>query len=143
MLVDSWGTPWATVVAGQLSEATCLWQDLDGLHVEAAPSLVPATSILWGWRTDGSLLRVRLDGDRAFVFELSAAAVEAAGGAVPTVPWDVRPGGRGDARVAGVRGPGLESGGAGAVYEQVTIDGISEGTGPVTFLRPAVRSARG
>jgi hypothetical protein len=141
--VGSWGTPWATVVAGQLAGATCLWQDLDGLHVDAAPSDVPATSILWGWRPDGSLLRVRLDGDRAFVFELSAAAVEAAGGAVQTVPWDVRPDGRGDARVAGVRGPGPESGGAGAAYEQVIVDGIGDGVRPVTFLRPAARSARG
>jgi hypothetical protein len=141
--VDSWGTPWSTVTAGHLADATCLWQDLDGLHVEAAPSLAPPTSILWGWRPDGSLLRVRLDGDRAFVFDLPAAAVEVAGGGVRTVPWDVRPDGRGDARVAGARGPGPDSGGAGAVYEQVIVDGIGDGVGPVTFLRPAARSARG
>jgi hypothetical protein len=141
--VDSWGTPWATVISRELAGATCLWQDLDGLHVDAVPSNAPSTSILWGWRPDGSLLRVRLDADRAFVFELSPAAVEAAGGAVETVPWDVRPNGRGDARVAGVRGPGPDSGGAGAVYEQVVVNGIGDGVGPVAFLRPVAPSARG
>jgi hypothetical protein len=137
MSADSWGTPWASVVAEQLAEATCLWQDLDGLHVAAAPAAVPPTSILWGWRDDGGLLRVRIDGDMAFVAELDAASVSEVGGAARTVPWDVRTGGRGDARVAGVRGPRPEDGGAGAVYEQVVVDGIGDDVGPVTFIRPA------
>lgn len=129
MSVDSWGTPWATVVAGQLAGATCLWQDLDGLHASAAPAAPPPTSIVWGWRPDGTLLRVRLDGDMAFVAELDAVA--AAERAVRTVPWDVRK----DGRVAGLRGPGSDY--AGTAYEQVVVDGIGDDVGPVTFLRPA------
>lgn len=129
MPVDSWGTPWASVVAGPLAGATCLWQDLDGLHVSAAPAAAPPAPIVWGWRPDGTLLRVRLDGDVAFVAELDA--VSAAGEAVRTVPWDVRE----DGRVAGLRGPGAAEAGAG--YEQVVLDGIGADVGPVTFLRPA------
>ncbi len=137
MPADSWGTPWTVVVAGELAGATCLWQDLDGLHVSAAPAKAPPASFLWGWRDDGWLLRVRIDGDLAFVAELDPAAASQAGGAVRTVPWDVRSDGRGDARVAGARGPKPRDGGAGAVYEQVVVDGIGDGVGPVTFLRPA------
>src|SRR5206468_2559104 len=50
-------TTWAQAVAGPLAEATCLWQDLDGLHVAPAPADPPPTSILWGWTDDGILLR--------------------------------------------------------------------------------------
>jgi hypothetical protein len=135
---DNWGKPWAEVVAGSLAGATCLWQDLDGLHVSAAPADVPPTSIVWGWRTDGCLVRVRLDGDTAFVAELGPAEISEAGGAVRTVSWDVRPDGRGDARVAGVRAPGVPPElGPGAQYEQIVVNGIGDGAGPVTFVRPA------
>jgi hypothetical protein len=135
---DSWGRAWAEVVAGPLAGATCLWQDLDGLHVSAAPADAPPTSILWGWRADGGLIRVRLDGDAAFVAELSPAEIAEAGGAVRTVEWDIRGDGHGDARVAGVRAPGVRPEvGPGAGYEQVVVDGIEGGVGPVTFIRPA------
>jgi hypothetical protein len=135
---DSWGRPWAQVVAGPLAEATCLWQDLDGLHVAAAPADAPPTSIVWGWRADGSMVRVRLDGDAAFVAELGSSEISGAGRAVRTVNWDVRADGRGDARVAGVRAPGVAPEvGPGAEYEQVVVTGIGDGVGPVTFVRPA------
>lgn len=134
---DSWGTPWAEAVRGPLAGTTCLWQDLDGLHVAPAPAEAPPTSILWGWRADGGLVRVRLDGDAAFVSDLNPAAIAEAGGAVRTVEWDVRPGGRGDARVAGIRAAGVAPGaGPGAAYEQVVVDGIGDDAGPVTFVRP-------
>ena len=56
---------WAQAVAGPLAGATCLWQDLDGLHVETAPPSPPPTSILWGWLARTRLVRARLDGGTA------------------------------------------------------------------------------
>jgi hypothetical protein len=124
---------WAQAVAGPLAGATCLWQDLDGLHVSPAPDVPPPTSILWGWRPDSWLVRARLDGDIAFV------AVHNGTGLNRTVPWTVADAhSAGDLRVAASRdrGPAPELGGAGATYEQVVVDGINDGAGPVTFLRP-------
>lgn len=127
--------PWAEAVAGPLAGATCLWQDLDGLHVSAAPTSSPATSILWGWRPDSWLVRARLDGDVAYV-----AVHDGGSGLVRTVPWNTGDEqSDGDLRVAASRGHrhSLGSGGAGAVYEQVVVDGIGDGVGPITFIRPA------
>ncbi len=53
----------------------CLWQDLDGVHIAPPPEHAPFTSILWAWpqteaghEVDHSkLMRVRLDGDTAYV----------------------------------------------------------------------------
>ncbi len=125
---------WTEAVAGPLAGATCLWQDLDGMHVGAAPETAPPTSILWAWRPDSWLVRARLDSDVAFV------AVHDGAGLAATVPWDAGHGSSaGDLRVAASRdrGPSADRGGAGATYEQVVVDGISDGAGPVTFLRPA------
>jgi hypothetical protein len=137
---ERWGKPWPKAVREELAGATCLWQDLDGLHVSSAPDEPPPTSIMWGWRQDGTLLRVRLDSDAAGVVAFVARHDPAASGApvTPAVPWDIR----GDRRVFSYRGPGPgpQDGGAGAEYEQVVVDGIEEGAGPVTFLRPAVKS---
>jgi hypothetical protein len=118
---------WAQAVAGPLGGATCLWQDLDGLHVEAAPASAPPTSILWAWRGDSLLVRLRLDGQTAYV----AVHDPSAQAPVKTVPWAVH-----DGRVAGsVRfGLGAADGGTGARYEQVVVD--ADGYGPVTFVRP-------
>ena len=91
---------WTEAVAGPLAGATCLWQDLDGLHVGAAPETAPPTSILWAWRPDSWLVRARLDSDVAFV------AVHDGAGLAATVPWDVGHGSSaGDLRVAASRGP--------------------------------------
>jgi hypothetical protein len=119
---------WAEAVAGPLAGATCLWQDLDGLHVSPAPETLPPTSILWAWRPNSWLVRARLDGDVAFV------AVHQGSGLASTVPWNAD-----DGRVAASRGrgPSPDLGGVGARYEQVVVDGIGDGAGPVTFLRPA------
>jgi hypothetical protein len=134
---ERWGLPWADAVRGQLAGATCLWQDLDGLHVSGVPEEPPPTSILWGWRADGTLLRARLDSDAsgvvAFIAELGAAEAGSRAGAV--VPWDVAK----DGRVAGLRRSGPPGAGTGGPYEQVVVDGIENGVGPVTFLRPAVK----
>jgi hypothetical protein len=122
---------WAAAVSGPLAGCTCLWQDLDGLHVEPPPAEVPPTSILWGWRGGSYLVRARLDGDDAYVavHQAPEAALERA------VPWALD-----DGRVAASagRGPGPAASGVGARYEQVIVGGID--TGPVTFLRP-VRGA--
>lgn len=134
MLPGSGRMTWQAATVGPLAGATCLWQDLDGLHVGPAPGVAPPTSILWGWRDDGVLVRMRLDGDVAFVLVQSAPVDSASGGAgtaARTVPWDVRK----DGRVAAVRGPAAEQ--AGVAYEQVVADGIGQDVGPVTFIRPA------
>jgi hypothetical protein len=125
---------WTEAVAGPLDGATCLWQDLDGLHVGTAPETAPPTSILWAWRPDSWLVRVRLDGDVALV------AVHEDAGLAVTVPWDAGHGSSpGDRRVLASRdrGPSAADGGTGARYEQVVVNGISNGAGPITFLRPA------
>jgi hypothetical protein len=124
---------WTEAAAGPLADATCLWQDLDGLHVEAAPSAAPPTSILWAWRGDPLLVRVRLDGQTAYVAVHNPAVQHP----VRTVPWSPQ-----DGRVAASagRGPDPADGGTGATYEQVVID--ADGRGPVTFVRPAVDGAR-
>jgi hypothetical protein len=125
---------WTEAVVGPLASATCLWQDLDGLHVSPPPEAPPPTSILWGWRPDSWLVRARLDGDTAFV------AVHDGAGLIRTVPWDAGDGhSAGDLRVAAGRGrgPAPDLGGTGAAYEQVVIDGTGDGVGPITFLRPA------
>lgn len=120
--------PWTDAAAGPLAGATCLWQDLDGVHVETAPAAPPPTSVLWAWRDDDYLIRARLDDGYAFV------AVHRAGGdAVRLLGWEPD-----DHRVDARRGhgPGAEDGGLGAGYEQIVVDGTGDAVGPVTFLRP-------
>jgi hypothetical protein len=131
--------PWTQALAGPLADVTCLWQDLDGLHVEPAPISPPPTSLLWGWRGSAYLVRVRLDGGTAFVAVHEEAAAPAGPGGLGsdnarTLPWSPV-----DGRVTGSRGrgPSAEGGGVGAAYDQIVIDGIGDGAGPVTFLRPA------
>lgn len=124
---------WAEAATGPLANAMCLWQDLDGLHVEAAPSAAPPTSILWGWRSDSLLVRLRLDGQTAYV-AVHDPAVRAP---VKTLPWSPQ-----DGRVAASvgRGPDRTADGTGASYEQVVLDaGVG---GPVTFVRPAGAGVR-
>jgi hypothetical protein len=78
---------------------------------------------------------VRLDGNVVFV----AVHDGSGAGGLPATPWNAGDGGSaGDLRVAASRGrgPSVDLGGAGAAYEQVIVDGIADGTGPITFLRP-------
>src|SRR5579875_1003449 len=108
---------WTQAAGGPLVGATCLWQDLDGLHVAPPPVDPPPTSILWAWRNDGVLIRLRLDGDATFV----AVHDSSTSSPIRTVPWN--PGSdnsEGDLRVAASRGrgPRWEDGGVGAIYEQ-------------------------
>jgi hypothetical protein len=141
---------WAQAVTGPLAGATCLWQDLDGLHVEPAPAEPPPASLVWGWHGPGLLVRLRLDGDTAYVAVHDPSARPAGPGVAegngpsrksreepgssrPTLPWSA-----GDHRIAASRGrgPSAEAGGPGAAYEQIVVDGIAEGVGPITFVRP-------
>jgi hypothetical protein len=127
---------WAEAAFGPLAGCACLWQDLDGLHVEPPPADAPPTSILWGWRGDSVLVRARLDGDVAYIAMLDETAVGTDTVRVTTIPWAPNDG-RVAAAVAVVdagRGPGPGRGGVGTRYEQVVVGGI--GTGPVTFVRP-------
>lgn len=124
---------WAEAVAGPLAGATCLWQDLDGLHVSAAPAEPPPTSILYGWREDSLLVRLRLDGSTALVAVHDLAEQRPVG----TVAWNLHR----DGQVAGSagRGPDAVGGGTGARYEQVVVD--ADGCGPVMFIRLAAGAA--
>lgn len=119
---------WADAFSGPLDGCMCLWQDLDGLHVEPAPADPPPTTILWGWRGESALVRVRLDGDTAYVGVHDPATSPLTG----VVPWSPS-----DGRVAASagRGPSMEDGGVGARYEQAIVGGLD--SGPVTFIRPA------
>jgi hypothetical protein len=131
---------WAAARSGPLAGCTCLWQDLDGLHVAPPPGQPPSTSILWAWRGDSHLVRVRLDSTDAHVavYDPTAATSQAHPGPAPehTVPWALD-----DGRVAASagRGPSADKGGVGATYEQLTVGGIE--TPPITFIRPAQATA--
>jgi hypothetical protein len=116
---------WSQAVAGPLAGATCLWQDLDGLHRDVAPVEAPPTSTVWGWIGSGRMVRLRLDGDTAYV-----ATCEAAASGQTAKPWSSN-----DHRVEAIRPEE-----AVAYLEpmlQVVVDDVGEGAGPITFIRPA------
>ncbi|HSV64351.1 MAG TPA: hypothetical protein VLJ59_00395 [Mycobacteriales bacterium] len=117
---------WSDAVAGPFAATTCLWQDLDGLHVEAAPELPPRTSHLWGWTATGRMVRVRLDGDTAYVATCEPTAGQR------TEPWNPEYG-----RVLGAARQPTVRPHLGKRYVQVIVDGIADGAGPITFIRPA------
>jgi len=132
---ESGKMPWAQALTGPLAEVTCLWQDLDGLHVEPAPAAPPPASMMWGWRDRDYLVRLRLDGDTAFIAVCDMADADGQGhSSSRTLPWSLD-----DHRIAASRGrgPSADDGGVGAVYEQIVVDGIGDQAGPITFLRPA------
>ena len=118
--------PWSATLAGPLAGATCLWQDLDGLHVTAPPEQPPPTSHLWGWTATGRMVRLRLDGDTAYVATCEPTAGER------TEPWDANYG-----RVSAAAQHPTGGTHVGTRYVQVIVDGIADGAGPITFIRPA------
>lgn len=61
--------PWSEV-RSYLGEATCTWQDLDGLHLAAAPDAAPIATHLWGWSPD-RYFRARIDGEHAYLAALT------------------------------------------------------------------------
>jgi hypothetical protein len=116
---------WRATVEQVLVGHTCLWQDLDGLHVEPAPLEPPPTSILWAWSPAGQMVRVRLDDELAYVAVCPAN--------VPTTA--VETWARNDGRVRAFRAAANSTSGLELTLEQYVDDGIDSGTGPITFLR--------
>jgi hypothetical protein len=127
--LDGGLTTWEQAVAGPLAAATCLWQDLDGLHVQAPPATPPPTSILWAWTSDATLLRARLDGDTVYLARWRG---EPAGAVVQPWPSD-------DARVGAYRPADATAATALAErYVQVIVYPDTDDTaGPLAFIRPA------
>lgn len=79
---------WSQVLA-KLDSATCMWQDLDGFHLDQAPDRPPLTSIMWAWchaNSPPTAFRLRLDGD---VFYLASIPIPAEGWREFT-PWGDR-----------------------------------------------------
>lgn len=115
---------WRDAVAGPLSGATCLWQDLDGVHRAAAPANAPHTSIVWAWTGSGRMIRLRLDGQTAYVASCDAAAT-----GHPIIPWSPQ-----DGRVHAIRPP--EAVAYLEPMRAIVVDDVGEGAGPITFLHP-------
>lgn len=61
--------PWSEV-RSHLGEATCTWQDLEGLHLAAAPDAAPISTHLWGWSSN-RCFRARIDGEHAYLAALT------------------------------------------------------------------------
>ena len=67
-----------------LEGATCMWQDLDGLHCATAPATAPPTSIVWAWwpYPSDKVARLRIDEDIVYLAEAAWPS-----GSTPTIPW--------------------------------------------------------
>ena len=114
---------WAEARAEHLVDATCLWQDLDGLHIGPAPYAPPPTSIIWGWTKAGAMLRLRLDGETVYLARCEDGTAHAV---LPWAPDD----GRIQARRTEPRELEMF-----LELEQVVVDGIATGVGPITLIR--------
>lgn len=123
---------WSTAFDDADGDVTCLWQDLDGLHIEVPPDSPPCTSILWAW-TKSTMLRVRLDGDRAYVARCPSATT-----GTEICPWTDKL----DGRVSAHRQLFGEDA-LGVRLVAVVVDGIDDQVGPITFLRPQDASTTG
>lgn len=127
---------WSEVVASFV-DATgapleCLWQDLDGVHIEPVPDHAPPTSIMWAWPAPGSsselqpeaLRRVRIDGQIAYV------ATPRSGGQRVTLPWG------GLDQIAQLRVASAQTADQvrAQVFAEYVEDGTTGGESPVTFF---------
>ncbi|WP_066913591.1 hypothetical protein [Millisia brevis] len=121
-------TTWADART-QLSGATCLWQDLDGLHRADPPADAPATSILWAWWPDGRVARLRIDGDDVWY----AQDRWDKGRRDTTIAWAAD-----DGRIAGVRVADPATEPAAVVDEQ--FDVLTRGR--LTYIVPTAVAAR-
>lgn len=61
--------PWSEI-RSYLCASTCTWQDLDGLHLVAAPDAAPIATHLWGWSSN-RCFRARIDGEYAYLAALT------------------------------------------------------------------------
>jgi hypothetical protein len=126
-------TTWSDARTTELTEATCLWQDLDGLHLAPPPATPPHTSILWAWTPTGTLLRLRIDDNTVHLAQWEGA------GDVETVPWSAdQTVDEQDRRVASYRGSNTSDGGLGSTYTEITVhpNDPADNHGPITFIRP-------
>ncbi|AXH95960.1 hypothetical protein [Ornithinimicrobium avium] len=129
-VLDSWER-----VRDLFPDHTCQWQDLDGFHHAPMPPTPPSTSLLHGWDSEGTtLIRVRWDGDRAFVARLSQDP-EPLGKRKPeevqvrtgtTVAWGAL------GQVAQARGPAAQV--RHQVFEHLEVP--DTGQGGLLFIRP-------
>lgn len=104
-----------------LEGATCMWQDLDGLHCATAPATAPPTSIVWAWwpYPSDKVARLRIDEDIVYLAEAAWPS-----GSTPTIPW-----GADDRRVAQYRSAPDTSITVTARFATAVVDGL-------TFVRP-------
>ncbi len=119
---------WTEAITSHLRGWTCLWQDLDGLHIAAPPVAAPPTSILWAWSPDGARARLRLD-DQVVHLALCPADVPA----TAVEPWNPT-----DGRVRATRFAPDTTTGLQLRLEHTVVPGSPSAGGPITFLR-AVR----
>ncbi len=75
--------PW-TQARETLADYTCVWLDLDGLHVGAPPRETPIATHIWGW-SNGHYARARLDTDAAYLGVLHETPPPSAAGEPVTV----------------------------------------------------------
>lgn len=124
---------WEQALTTLLDGKDCLWQDLDGLHIEPAPAHAPPTSILWAWSTGAApaqteMVRLRLDPGQDGVTRVYAATATGGPGTALAAYKD-------DGRTAAYRPASagaatLQALGVVAVTEQV-----APGRTPVMFIR--------
>jgi hypothetical protein len=63
---------WLDVVK-VLEGLVCYWSDLDGIHIQPAPSSCPVASHLWAYDSKHQWVRVRIENDRFVVVALTGA----------------------------------------------------------------------
>lgn len=88
--------PWHEAV-GLLEGATCVWQDLDGLHRGPAPCQPPLATHLWAWDRVHAW-RFRVDGDSCIGAKLTLPSGEA------PQAWVIRARSTPDPQLAGLLG---------------------------------------
>lgn len=113
-----------------LAGATCLWQDLDGLHVAATPDAAPPTSILWAWwHASEKVARLRLEGNVCY-----AAITKMPPNPTRTVPWSAE-----DGRIAHYDATKPQAPLVDTQFEigVLQLPDPATGSAEVTFIRPA------
>jgi len=119
---------WTDALAGPLTGTTCLWTDLDGVHVAPPPAAAPPTSILWAW-TRTHLVRIRLDGQDTYV---AARQAPPSTDLVTALPWPVD-----DGRVRQLRAaPDTNLADLRQMRWNQLLDNGDHQSGAITFLQP-------
>lgn len=109
--------------------ASCLWQDLDGLHLAPPPKLAPPTSILWAWWDESEqVARLRMDGETCYL-----AVAQMPANSTVTVPWPSE-----DGRIAHYDGAKPQAPRVDLQFETGVLPSPDPATGyaDLTFIRP-------